>query len=109
MNDALAVQNSAIGWHNGAGLPPGGLFDYLTVATQEAGHAFGLGHNAGDMTSVMFPFLGTGIRRTPNGADAASSNFLYPLTVGMPEPSIAVLLAMVGLVGFGWRRRRNAA
>ena len=37
LTDALAVQNSAIAWHNGAGAPPAGLFDYLTVATQEVG------------------------------------------------------------------------
>ena len=81
------------------------MFDYLTVATQEAGHAFGLGHNAGDITSVMFPTLGVDTRRTPNGADAASSNFLYPLSV--PEPGTLLLLGsgILGLMGSGWLRR----
>ena len=79
LHDHLAVQNGLVSWHNGAGLPPGGLFDYLSVAEQEVGHAIGLGHNAGDTSSVMFPFISPGIRRAPpNAADEASLDFLYP-------------------------------
>lgn len=109
LTDALAVQNGAITWNNSAAAPGATEFDYLTVATQEDAHTFGLDHNAGDTSSVMFPFLAPGIRRTPNGSDAASSNFLYPVGA-VPEPSSLLLLGsgLFGLAGWRWRKTRAA-
>ena len=107
LTDHLAVQNDTFSWHTGPGLPPAGLFDYLSVAEQEIGHAIGLGHNAGDTSSVMFPFLSPGIRRAPpNAADETSLDFLYPgdgCVVGPPPeppPDLCDLCTDEGPDGF---------
>jgi len=105
--NAFAIQNNgAVPWNNLAGAPPAGQWDYLTVATQEVGHAIGLGHNP-DATSVMNGSLPPGVRRSINGDDSASVNFLYPRGADgtVPEPGTLLLLA-TGLLGLAAGRRR---
>lgn len=95
-------------WKIGFGGPG---FDIFQVAAHEIGHAIGLGHT-GVPASLMNPFY-TEAFSGPQADDIAGAVFIYgPAPVeAVPEPSSMLLLAIGGVatLGYGYRRRRQAA
>jgi hypothetical protein len=71
--NVITINKTAAGfnWFVGAGSPPAGRVDLLTVLEHELGHVVGLADNtqAGDLMDIT---LGVGVRRAPSGADLAA-------------------------------------
>ncbi len=92
-------------WVIGQGL---GGFDVFTVAAHEIGHAIGLDHT-GVAGSLMNPFYTEDFYGL-QADDIAGAQFLYGAAVtAVPEPSTVMLLSMgiVGMLGYGWKRRKK--
>ena len=68
-------------WHHSLSLPvPSGRHDFVSVATHEVLHAYGLGH-VDDTSNVMYESLGSGPgsdRRTKRTGELLGMRFLYP-------------------------------
>ena len=92
-------------WKIGFG---GGGFDIFQVAAHEIGHAIGL-HHTGVASSLMNPFYSeafTGLQAD----DIAGAQFIYgPAVTAVPEPRTIMLLGIgvLGMLGYGWRRRKQ--
>ncbi|MGD8215450.1 matrixin family metalloprotease [Aestuariimicrobium sp. Y1814] len=67
-------------WHATASLPvASGKYDFLSVASHEILHAYGLGHTLNDPDNVMYNFFGAGAgtdRRTKRLGDLYGMHFL---------------------------------
>ena len=72
-------------------LAPAGTVDLLTVMIHEVGHALGLDHNTGEMSSVMQPIY-TGPKRSLSTTDKRNIRQLYGLAV--PEPTCVLLIGL---------------
>jgi len=110
--------NGTINWFfGGAGNIPAGQTDFETIMLHEEGHILGLNHiNTGTADDIMRADIvnqaqaaGTMGVRTPDIGSLFGAVTLY--TQPTPEPGTVLMFAtgLLGLLGYGWRRKKPAA
>jgi hypothetical protein len=110
--------NGTINWFfGGAGNIPAGQTDFETIMLHEEGHILGLNHiNTGTADDIMRADIvnqaqaaGTVGVRTPDIGSLFGAVTLY--TQPTPEPGTVLMFAtgLLGLLGYGWRRKKPAA
>jgi len=108
------------GWYYGpdvAGMGSG-LFDFPTIALHETGHVVAFGHWGTFVAGNIMQDGGFDVRGNPQSvlrslghAEHHAARDIYSIPVpahAVPEPSTFMLLSIgiLGLLGWGWRRKR---
>jgi hypothetical protein len=111
IGSGVAWQDFAENWDTVIGNGnPVGTFDYFTVVAQEIGHAMGLGHTDDLVGADIMDggYIGEFGSTTFSANDNAHIQTIHGV---IPEPSSLVLLGIgaIGLLGYGWRRKRKQA